>query len=63
MWAQCLLLSFSGPILILEHNPRLFDVSGLTMSIDFWYLLTLELELSIPISTNARIKNINPGIY
>ena len=62
MLAQCLLLLFSGPISILKLNPKLFDVSGLTTSIDFQYLLALELEISTPVFTDARVKNINPGI-
>ena len=62
MLAQCLLLLFSGPISILELNPKLFDVSGLTTSIVFQYLLALELEISTPVFTDARVKNINPGI-
>jgi hypothetical protein len=56
------IVAISGPIPILELNPRLFDVSGLMTSIDFQYLLALELEILTPVFTDAKVKNINPGI-
>jgi len=48
---------------ILELDPILFYVSGLTMNIDFWYLLTPRLEILIPVFTDVRVKNINHDIY